>query len=298
MNQTGQKSKVWTLKRLLDWTSEYLNQSRIEQPRLCAEMLLGHVLNRPRIELYTHFDYQPEAEELVLFRDLVRRCAKHEPVQYLIGKAHFFSLELIVTADVLIPRPETETLVSQAIDYLTGRTDRPTLQVLDLCTGSGCVAAALAANLVEAEIVAADVSAGALEIARRNIEKHDLGGRVHLLESDLFGNIGRSPIQVFDLIVANPPYIAEADFDDLPENVRLYEPSAALKAGPDGLEFHRRILAGAERHLADRAAVMLEIAFNQAEQVLALCRETGYLSDSAAVRDSLGQPRVVVAYKK
>jgi release factor glutamine methyltransferase len=298
MSQIRPKTEVWNLKRLLEWTADYLRQGGIDQSRLTAELLLAHVLQRQRIELYTHFDDQPDPDQLARFRELVRRCAKHEPVQYLTGTAHFFSLEFDITPDALIPRPETETLVSEAIGYLTQRSDRPILNMLDLCTGSGCVAIAIASTLVETAIVAADVSPTALEIARSNVEKHDLAGRVHLLPSDLFENLNQSPIQLFDLITANPPYIAEAEFDKLPENVRLYEPAAALKAGPDGLDFHRRILSAAGPYLADRAAIMLEIAFNQADAVLALFRDAGYLTNIVAVHDALGQPRVIIGHKK
>ncbi len=164
--QVPQKSE-WSIKRLLEWTSEHFNNVEVNQPRLCAELLLAHVLQCQRIDLYVKFDTCPEESQLAQFRDLVKRCGAHEPVAYLTGKAHFFSLEFVVNSDCLIPRPETETLVAQAIDFCRHQTHRPTVDVLDLCTGSGCVAIAIAAHVVETEIIAVDNSGAALQIAQK-----------------------------------------------------------------------------------------------------------------------------------
>ncbi|MBN2212437.1 MAG: peptide chain release factor N(5)-glutamine methyltransferase [Sedimentisphaerales bacterium] len=294
----GTQATEWTSKRLLDWTSEYLAKAGVEQPRLCAEILLGHVLQRKRIELYTNFDYCPTPEQLTTFRDLVRRCGRHEPVSYLTGKAHFYSLEFAVGPGCLSPRPETETLVEQAIAFCTHEVHRPTVSVLDLCTGSGCVAAAIATNVVEAEVVAVDISPAALNYARRNIEALELAGRVQVIENDLFAGVEASGKAMFDLITANPPYIADAVYDKLPANVKDYEPVEALKAGPDGLDMLRRILAEAESYLADGGALMCEIAFDQGPVVLDLFQDSGYLSECAIVKDDLRHPRVVKGIKK
>jgi len=295
MVESAQQSE-WTRKRLLEWTSDYLGQVEVDQPRLCAEILLAETLGCQRIELYTNFNECPDAEQLAHYRDWVRRCAAHEPVAYLVGKAHFYSLELAVGPTVLIPRPETEVLVTEAIDLLR-QTIRPTVDVLDLCTGSGCVAIAIAANIVEAEVAATDKSADAIQLAQRNVQGHDLQGRVTLWQSDLFANIEQSGKAVFDLIVSNPPYIATGEFAKLPANIRQYEPREALLAGEDGLDVIRRIVSQAEPYLADNAMIMLEIGHNQAQQVTALFEQCGYLNEITTVEDNLGHQRVVKARK-
>lgn len=286
----------WTLKKLLDWTSRYFTEAHLEQPRLAAEILLAHVLGCPRIDLYVRFDSCPPPDALSRFRELVKRAAAQEPVAYLTGRAHFFSLEFEVTPAVLIPRPETEILVAAAIDFCRHETRRPTVDVLDLCTGSGCVAVAIASQVVEVELVASDRSEAALEIARRNIEKHDLQARISVCQSDLFDALGQAPKAVFDLIVANPPYIARGDYEQLPANVRR-EPDEALLAGEDGLEIQRRIAAGAGDFLADDGCLLVETAYDQADRVTALFQQAGTLKAIQTIKDNLGHQRVVKARK-
>ena len=293
---TGKKQ--WTSKALLEWTTDYLASAEVDQPRLCAEILLAYVLKSQRIDLYVKFDYCPEPEQLAQFRQLVKRCGQHEPVAYLTGKGHFYSLALQVSPDVLIPRAETEVLVTQAIGFIRNQTSRPAVDVLDLCTGSGCVAIAIAVNAVEAEVLAIDRSSKALEIAQKNIEAHDLQSRIAVLESDLFTNINQADKGIFDLIVCNPPYICADDFERLDAAVRDYEPKEALLAGEDGLDYYRRITVEAEQYLADNAALMVEVAYNQAEQVIALFEKSGYLNNITAIKDDLGHLRVVKAKKK
>jgi len=217
---------------------------------------------------------------------------------YLTGRAHFYSMEFEVCPAVLIPRSQTEVLVTCAIEFLRKQTHRPTVDVLDLCTGSGCVAAAIAANVVEAEIVAIDSSASALDIARKNIDRHSLQGRVKLLQGDLFSTVEQSGKGLFDLIVSNPPYIAQDEYAKLPPDVRDHEPADALLAGADGLDYHRRIVAAAEPYLADGGAMMLEVAYNQAGSVKRLFEQAGYLKNPSSVKDDLGHERVVTATRQ
>ena len=290
------QASQWTLNRLLDWTSAYLGQAGVDQPRLCAEILLAETLGCQRIELYTNFDQCPDPQQLARYRQWVRRCAQHEPVAYLVGHAHFYSLDFKVTPAVLVPRPETELLVSEAIHCLRQST-RPTVDVLDLCTGSGCIAVAVATHVVEAEIVAADNCTDALAVAAENIERHDLQQRVRLCRSDLFAQVEESGKALFDLIVTNPPYIAADQFEKLDPNVRDHEPEQALLAGDDGLDVIRAILDQAEPYLADSGALMMEIAFDQAAAVTELFQQTGYLGEIESVRVQLGHQRVVKARK-
>jgi len=295
--QTKQQSK-WTIKRLLEWTTQHFTQAQVSQPRLSAEILLAYVLGCERIDLYVKFDNCPDAEQLTRFRELVKRAAQHEPCQYLTGKAHFYSLELEVTPAVLIPRPETELLVTGAIDFCRRETHRPTIDVLDLCTGSACVAIAIAANVIETDIIATDRSKEALDIAGKNIAKHDLQERIALYESDLFDKLNQAPKSIFDLLVSNPPYVSNAEFEQLAPMIRNYEPKHALLAGDDGLDVIRQILDQAEPYLADEGALMLEIGYNQAQDTLALFEKCGYLKDITAVKDNLGHQRIVKARKK
>lgn len=292
------KQSSWTTRRLLEWTADYLNKSQVDQSRLCAEILLAHVLKCKRIDLYVKFDHCPKAEQLAAYKELVRRCGKHEPVAYLTGKAHFYSLELMVEPGVLIPRPETEVLVTESLDFIRDQANRPTVDVLDLCTGSGCIAIAIAANAVEAEIIAAENSTKALQVVRKNIGAYELEGRVTLLESDLFDNMAQSDKGVFDLIVSNPPYVSTQEYEKLESVVRDYEPKEALLAGNDGLDYYRRIVAEAEPYLTDDGLLMVEVAYNQADDVTKLFEESGYLDEVAVVKDHLGHKRVIKARKE
>jgi release factor glutamine methyltransferase len=298
MAEGTQQKTSWTIKKLLEWTTDYFGKASLEQPRLAAEILLAHVLRCQRIDLYVQFDRCPEPGQRDEFRSLVQRAVDHEPVAYLTGTAHFFSMEFEVSPAVLIPRPETEVLAASAIDFCRHETIRPTVDVLDLCTGSGCVGIAIAANVVETEVVAIDTSAEALEMARKNVDKHELEGRVSLLESDLFEHLDQASKGIFDVIVSNPPYISASAYENLPSRVKNYEPVEALRAGDDGLDIHRRIISGAERYLADEGAILVEVAYDQAEEVIVLFEECDYLKEVSTVRDNLGHKRVVKGKKK
>ncbi len=297
MTSEATEKTSWTIKKLLEWTTDYFVQGRLEQPRLAAEILLAYVLGCQRIDLYVQFDRCPEPGQLGEFRALVKRAAEQEPVAYLTGQAHFLSLEFEVSPAVLIPRPETEVLAAGAIDFCRHETIRPKVDVLDLGTGSGCLAIAIAANVVETEIVAVDTSSEALEVARRNIAKHDLEGRITLLESDLLERIHQGPKGIFDLIVSNPPYISKEEFATLPEHIKNYEPVDALLADDNGLAVHKRIISDVEPFLADDGCIMLEVAYNQLEPVICHFEQTGNFKEISTIRDNLGHQRVVKARK-
>ncbi|MFC1766658.1 peptide chain release factor N(5)-glutamine methyltransferase, partial [Planctomycetota bacterium] len=234
----------WTIKALLEWVDPFLSEKDVDAPRLCAELLICHVLKKQRIQLYTEFDQVVAPAQLAKLRDLVKRASEHEPVAYLVGKTEFYSLEMIVSPAVLIPRPETELLVQYAIEFL--RTQEAPYRVLDLCTGSGCMAVAIAKNVPEAKVTATDICDEALSIAAKNVEKHGLTERVQLLSGDLFEPIlPQLDNGHFDLIVSNPPYVTDAEMDTLDKNVKEYEPVKALVAGPAGLDVIERIVSRA-----------------------------------------------------
>jgi release factor glutamine methyltransferase len=287
---------TWTVRRLLEWTTPFFTRKGVDSPRLSAELLLAHVLAVPRIKLYTDYERPLDAGQLGVYRDLVRRAAEEEPVAYLTGRAHFFSLEFGVSRDVLIPRPDTETLVENVIQLIRHRADFASPRVLDLCTGSGCIAAAIAHNVKDAVLVATDISPAAVAIARENLERLGLAQRVVVEEGDLFAPLQRMvDRQPFHLLVANPPYIPTGQIPQLDRSVREYEPLSALDGGLDGLSIHRRILAESPAHLFSGAQIFLEIAFDQAELARQIAGEHPEFADVRILKDQAGNHRVLTA---
>lgn len=289
---TTQKStEPWSIKRLLSWTTDYFLEKQVDSARLCAELLLSHVLGLERIQLYVNFDKTVAPGHLDTLRPLVKRAGAHEPLAYLIGRTEFYSLPLIIEPGVLIPRPETELLVEKAIDFL--REHPGSRKVLDLCTGSGCIAVAIARNHADARVTAADKSSIALDTARQNIAMHSLNDRVGLLEGDLFGPIPAG--ERFDLIVSNPPYVSEQEYEALEPNVKDYEPREALLAGTDGLDFYRRIIADIGNFLTNDGTLMLETGYRQAQEVKKLLDNTELFQHIRTYKDMSGHERVVTA---
>jgi len=287
---------TWTIQKLLNWVAEYLGRKGIDSPRLSAELLLSHVLAKKRIELYTQFDQCVAEDQLARLRELVKRAGQHEPVAYLVGKTEFYSLELNVTPDCMIPRPETELLVERAIELL--RTSSGTQLVCDLCTGSGCIAIAIAKNCPDARIIASDISDDALKVATQNVQKHLLDERVELLCGDLFEPVtARLPGDGFDLIVCNPPYVSAAEYEALAKNVRDFEPRLALFAGPHGLDIFRRVIQEAGAFLKPGGALMLEIGFSQGRAIKELLEQTGIFAEIRFDKDLQNHDRIAIAKK-
>ena len=295
----AQTDLAWTIERILAWTRGFFERKKIDAPRLCAELLVAHVLAVPRIKLYTDFQRVLDDSQLTRLRDLVKRAGEEEPIAYLTGTTHFFNCELHVSRDVLIPRPDTETLVEQALQLFRNTIGFEAPRVLDLCTGSGAVAVAIARHAKASQLIASDISDAALAVARQNVESNGVADRVTVLQGDLYDAltdiVDPSP---FDLIVSNPPYIATDQLAALPRHVRDYEPMLALDGGPDGLAPHRRILEGAAgARLRAGGWVMLEIAFDQQETALAMAGDYPAFTDAKIIRDYAGNPRVLVATK-
>jgi release factor glutamine methyltransferase len=289
----------WTVKRLLEWTSAFFTRKQVDSPRLAAELLLSHVLKYPRIKLYTDYERPLSEKELADYRSLVQRAGEHEPIAYLTGRAHFFNLEFEVTPAVLIPRPDTETLVENVLQFcrVTARFESP--RVLDLCTGSGCIAAAVAANLKTAVVVATDLSEEAVQVARRNLERLNLADRVTIEQGDLFDPISRLPDpRPFDLILANPPYIPTGEIEKLDRNVRDYEPVSALDGGIDGLVVHRRIVEGAIDRMRSGARIYLEIQFDQGPAIQEIFASHEEFDEVKLLKDYGGNIRVITARRK
>jgi len=264
MAGTSEEQTVWTVGKLLSWTTQWFQQRQVEGGRLAAELLLARAMNCRKIDLYTRYDTQPTDEQRAAFRELVQKAGEHTPIAYLLGSREFFSLEFQVTPAVLIPRPETEALAQCMIDLCRSAPGRQ-WRILDLGTGSGCVAVAVAKYAANAILVASDVSADALAVAQANIERHGLGDRIRTILAD---GLALPPDCIpeggFDAVVSNPPYISEPVYKGLPPNIRDHEPRVALvPPGSDGLEMYRRFASEAPKVLAFQGRLLAEIGHDQ-----------------------------------
>ena len=282
----------WTVGKIIEWTTAHLKKHGSDTPRLEAEILLAHTRKCPRIQLYVNFGEKLTDAERSVMRDLVKRRAQSEPVAYLVGHREFYGLDFRVTPAVLVPRPETETLVLEALN-LVKSTAAP--RILDLCTGSGCVAVAIAFHHKTAQMTATDLSPAALEITKENAAKHAVGDRIQYGEGDLFAALPQP--ERFDLIVSNPPYVAEREIESLPADVRNHEPLLALRAGSQGLDVISRLVAQAPQYLNPGGSLLIEFSPEQAVAVSALIEATGAFESSRLVKDPSGRTRIIVAKK-
>jgi len=287
----------WTIKRLLNWVTDFLTQKAVDSPRLSAELLISYVLDLKRIELYTNFDRLVSKPQLDQLHQLVKRAGENEPVAYLTGKCEFYSLELAVTRDCLIPRQETELLVERAIEFLRGRPGKQL--VCDLCTGSGCIAVAIAKNVTDADFFAADISDAALQVAIQNSQKHSVAERIKFLHGDLFEPlIPQMDKCRFDLVVCNPPYVTSSEYETLERNVKDYEPADALLGGADGLDIYRKICELAEQFLKPDSALMFEIGYTQGKNLMELLEQTKLFTDIVIEKDLQNNDRIIIAHRK
>ncbi|HYV32351.1 MAG TPA: peptide chain release factor N(5)-glutamine methyltransferase [Candidatus Binatia bacterium] len=280
-----------TVLEVIQRSSDFLARKGIDSPRLQSELLVAHVLQMPRMKLYLNFERALAAAELEALRHLVKRRATREPLQHILGSVSFCGLELAVTGDVLIPRPETELLAEKAWRFLSGFSSEPS-SVLDFGTGSGCLAIVIAVKCPLATVHAVDISQVALEVARQNAARHGVAQRVQFHAGDGLAAVpdGRH----FDLIVSNPPYIPSAEIPTLQLEVRDHEPLLALDGGPDGLEYHRRLASGAGPLLTSRGKLMLELGDGQSHAVSDLLASHGWQVESVE-RDDAARERILIA---
>jgi len=285
-----------------------LREAHVPSFTLAAELLLLHVASRDRAWLYAHPEEILSAEANNRFFSLVQRRANGEPTQHLTGKQEFWGLEFEVTPDVLIPRPETEHLIEVALDRLAlrelraGRSPRLTdngITLVDVGTGSGCIAIALAEELPDAIIYATDVSAAALNVARRNAARLGVSDRIQFLESNLLEafielRATDHESRLFDLIVCNPPYVGQRDAESLPREVQDHEPPAALFAGEEGYELYGALIPEAARHLKPGGLLVLELGYNSLPAVQPLL-DSAHWTNVAVTNDLAGLPRVLAA---
>ena len=286
----------WTIGRLLKWTTDFLKQRGAESPRLDAEVLLAAAKGCERIALYTSFEDEADEALRTRFRALVKRRAEGTPVAYLVGKKEFFSLTFEVTPDVLIPRPETELLVMELLDRAKEFGGGEPLRIADLGTGSGIIAICAAKHLSQARITAVDLSATALEVAKRNAAKHGVSERVEFRAGNLLAGVPDE--RTFHIIASNPPYVSEGELARLSPEVREHEPRAALVAGQVGTEVIERIIPQAAQRLVPGGWLMLEISPMIEPQVRQLVAAHGGFESPATIKDLAGLARVVTARRR
>ena len=324
-------AESWTTRRLRTWIAGFLAERGVDAPGLCADLLLGHALGCDRMSLYMHADRPASPEELAQLRALVRRAGDHEPVQYLVGKWGFHGIELELDRSTLIPRPCTETLVESALAHLRERglldaaAERPA-RVLDLRTGSGCIAIALARGAIAARrgrralawsaagsrdpggaepdaasavppvsVIATDIVPAAVGLAQRNAERLGLASCIDVRVGDLDAALAERDIGAgFDVVCANPPYVTSREWESLERNVREHEPRSALDGGADGLDVVRRVIGRAPALLSPGGALLCEIGASQGEHAIALARAAGF-ADASVLTDHEGLPRVLRA---
>ncbi len=293
---TQSDATPWTIGRLLSWTADFLARHGVEDARLSGEVLLAHAAGCRRIDLYARFDRELEKSRLDRFRDSVKRAAAHEPVAYLVGKKEFFSIPFEVTPDVLIPRAETEELVECVIDYARHRLPPEPLRVLDLGTGSGCIAIAILSQLHGATCVATDVSPAAIEVARNNAQRLGVADRLTLVQADRLAMPGDAvPQGGFDVIVCNPPYIPFGQIAGLDAAVRDFEPHVALTDGGDGMSFYSAIADGAPAILSPEGVIAVEVADGAAKAVIESITRNGSFVHRMTRKDRVaGKERVLV----
>ncbi len=285
---------TWTVQTALDWTRSYLAEKADAHPRRSAEWLLSAATGLSRVELYAYFDRPLTEDERATLRDAVRRRAAGEPLQYVTGEVAFRHLIVKVRPGVLIPRPETEVLVDTVLPAIDAAiAARGEAVVADVCTGSGCIALAIAQERPGARVLACDVSPVAVEVAGGNAVRLDLADRISVHEGDLFGALPGDLLGCLDLVVSNPPYVPSADVPDLPTEVAGFEPHLALDGGADGLDVYRRLLEGSREWLRPGGVIAVELDERMA-RIAAVEAEEWY-QDVRVVSDLAGRDRIVIA---
>ena len=290
--------KNWTIKDLLETTTEYLKKKDIDSPRLSAEILLAHQLKIKRVNLYLNFDQPLNDDEIAGYRSLIRRRLNREPIQYITGIQEFWSMAFKVGPQVLIPRPESELLVEQALSLYKERrlpgTHIP--RILDLGTGCGAIAISIAREIEEAFILASDISKEAVHLAMLNSRKHGVGGRIQFIVGDLFEPFVYQNL-TFDIILSNPPYIASEDFDSLSPEVRDHEPRLALNGHVQGMFFIERVIMKGADYLHPGGWILVEMDPAQTTKALKLIEESGHYGEKKCIKDYSHHDRVVMAQK-
>jgi len=296
--QATASTDAWTVMRLLNWTTEFFRKRGSDSPRLDAEVLLAHARGCARIELYTAFDSEPSEEQREAFREMVRRRGDGAPVAYLVGYREFYSLRMRVNESVLIPRPETEHAVIEALDRAKAtlaEDAKRILNIVDVGTGSGAIAISIAKHLPTAKVTAIDLSAEALQIAQWNAEQHGVSERLTLVQGDLLDTVAED--RAIDIIVSNPPYISDAEYEELDKTVREYEPKSALVSGPRGTELIERLLQEAASRLRSGGQIVIELSPMIADASAEIAIRTDFYNPPKFVKDLAGHRRIMTAQR-
>ena len=294
MSNLGRR-RDWTVLKLIEWSGQYLEDKGVERGRLDAEHLLAHAMSTTRLDLYLQYDRLLSGPELDQYRPLLTRRARREPLQYIVGRAGFRNLELEVDQGVLIPRPETEILVDEVLQWVSeNKLKKPV--ALDIGTGSGAIALSLVHEGPFSRVVATDTSRAALEVATRNSLMSGFSDRVDFRLGKFYEPLTVG--EVFEVIVSNPPYVADGEAQDLEPEIREWEPGAALYAGPDGLDALRRIATGFGAYLKPGGLLALEVGLGQATYIMELLENTGEFRTVRVRQDLSGRERVVLAHRE
>jgi release factor glutamine methyltransferase len=286
----------WTILTILRWTTDYFRSKGVSEPRASAEVLLAHALGLSRLDLYLRYDQPLHQEERARFKALMLKRREGMPVAYLTGQREFWSLDFQVTPAVLIPRPETETLVAATLEAIKESEREGTAQPvwgLEIGVGSGAVVIALATELPRMPWVGVDLSAAALAVAQNNARRHGVAAQVHLVQADLCTAL--QPQARFGVLVANLPYVPRAAWEQLPKEIKDFEPRPALLGGEDGLDLIRPLVRQARPYIQAGGWILLEVGEGQAEAVTALLLETGDYERVEKIKDFNGIDRVVRA---
>lgn len=282
-----------TVHDILNESTNVLEALEITSARLDAEVLLAFYLGCERLDFFKNPEMVLDEQRIAGYRDLIARRLRWEPVAYITGRKEFWTFSLEVSRDVLIPRPDTEIVVEEALD-ICRRINASKIKILDIGTGSGAIALALAKEIPNSKITATDISAPALALARKNAHSLKLDNKIDFQQEDLFGAVEG----FFDIIVSNPPYISEDEYEELPAGVKDYEPRIALWAGKNGLEVYEKLIGKAPGYLKKNGWLLLEIGAKQEQSVRGLMDESGFYDSIAMRRDYAGFPRVVRARRK
>lgn len=309
-------NEIWTIGRILKWTENFFKEKGIESPRLDAEVLLGHVLEKERIYLYVHFDEPLQPKELDAYREAIKQRIRRVPVAYIIGQREFMGLTFHVTEDTLVPRPDTEILVQAAVERLKRlsgeKSEMPLVEegdeaaeaveadevrpvhFADIGTGTGAICLSVLHYLPQATADTVDISPAARSVAEENAASLGVANRVTFYTGDLLAPISAS----YDAILSNPPYLPDADIETLAPEVRCKEPRTALAGGADGLDFYRRLVAESPALLKDDGFLAVEVGIHQAQVVAQMAIESGAFARTEILKDYGGIERVVIAWKK
>ena len=282
--------KTWRVIDLIEWTTEYFERHEIPTPRLDAELLLGHLLQKSRLQLYLSFEMPVFQGALSKFRELIKKRVDHTPVSYLTNHKEFMSLNFYVDSRVLIPRPETETLVETVLQH-----QKESCRFVEIGTGCGAIVISFSHQRPDSELVATDLSKEALEVAQQNALTHNCADRLTFLQGDLFEPLHELPNPRFDWIASNPPYVGTGEASTLPLDVREHEPEVALFAGADGLDIIRRIVTDAPQFLNVEGKLILEIGCNQSHAVQNLIKSQPVYKRCEFIKDYAGIERVLLA---